>query len=408
MRASCCSELQDRRDLAFARRSVAILSETRLRLWTSRVGRLLLFTALAIGAGGGFRAHAAITGVSVHSPSLSNSATVSVTSPVHFEATAESDSGITGYVVYIDNQNVYRNFTPLLDAWVAIKPGSIHSVHIKAWDSTGSQFTTATYWINVTGAEPPTPPATATRVFPGVNPVGVWTVDNNLHVGGSCNDGRIAPFTSYSDPNTSNSPDVAQGGQHFILNSKCKYDDSLFFWKDRTTPQANHPNLLWDFWFYVPAATAASTVQALEFDLFQTVRLSNGVHEFMFGSQCNYASNQWQLYLPGTTRLTWVNTGLSPCQFATGSWHHLTYFLQRVTISGYQQIPAVFTPSSDLNVNLKFVSLTIDGRTLYLGGLANSTLSSWSPILGVQHQLDSSMSNATIEEYIDKETVTAW
>jgi hypothetical protein len=35
--------------------------------------------------------------------------------------------------------------------------------------------------------------------------------------------------------------------------------------------------------------------------------------------------------------LAWVNTGLSPCQFSTGAWHHMTYFLQRVTASGYQK-----------------------------------------------------------------------
>jgi hypothetical protein len=344
----------------------------------------------------------------VHSPSLSNSAIVNVTSPVHFEATAESDSVITGYVVYVDNQNVHRNFTPLLDAWVAVKPGTTHFVSIKAWDAAGSTFTTATYWINVTGAAAPTPPANATRVFPGVTSQIAWTVDNNINVGGTCNHGSIAPFTNYSDPNTSNSPGTALAGQHFVLTSKCRYDDSLFYWKDSTTPQASHTNLLWDFWFYIPASTAASTVQALEFDLFQAVRLSNGVHEFMFGSQCNYATNQWQVWLPGNAGLTWVNTGLSPCHFATGSWHHLTYFLQRVTSGGYQQIPAVFTSASDLNSSLRFVTLTIDGRTLYLGGLSPSTLQPWSTVLGVQHQLDSALANARIEEYIDKETLTAW
>jgi hypothetical protein len=406
MRASSCAGPLYRRDGEFVRRSLAISSQNHAQRWGGRAIRFILCAVLVVC--GGLRAQAAVNSVSVHAPSLSNSATINVTSPVHFEATAESDSAITGFVVYVDNQAVYRSFSPLLDAWVAVQPSATHSVYMKAWDATGSLLSTATYWINVTGAAPPTPPPTATRVYPGVNPLGAWTVDNNLHVGGSCNNGSIAPFTNSSDPNTGNSPDAAQGGQHFVLNSQCKYDDSLFFWKDRTTPQMNHTNLIWDFWFYIPAATAASTVQALEFDLFQTVRLSNGVHEFMFGSQCNYASNQWQLYLPGKTRLTWVNTGLSPCQFATGTWHHLTYFLQRVTASGYQQIPAVFSSSSDLNANLRFVTLTIDGRTLYLGGLANSTLSSWSPILGVQHQLDSSRSNATIEEYIDKETVISW
>jgi hypothetical protein len=355
------------------------------------------------------QAHATVNSLSVHSPGLSDTATVSVTSPIHFEATAESDSGITGFVVYVDDQDVYRHFGPLLDAWVAIKPGATHSVYVKAWDATGSLFRTQTYWINVTGAAPPTPPPTASRLFPGTSPLPAWTVDNNPHVGGACNHGSIGTFSNTSDPNTSNSPDSSQPvGRHFLLNSQCRYDDSLFVWKDPHNAQSGHTNLLWDFWFYVPAATAASTVQALEFDMFQAVRLNDGVHEFMFGSQCNYVSNQWQLWLPGKTKLTWVNTGLSPCQFATGSWHHMTYFLQRVTPSGYQHIPAALTASTDPNSSLRFVSLTIDGRTLYLGALSNSTVQSWRPVLGVQHQLDSAVANATLEEYIDKETITTW
>ena len=130
----------------------------------------------------------------------------------------------------------------------------------------------------------------------------------------------------------------------------------------------------------------------------------------MFGSQCNYATNQWQLWLPKNGGLTWVNAGLSPCQFSTGSWHHATYFLQRVTSGGYQQIPANFTPGSDTNTGLRFSTLTIDGNTMYLGGLSNSTIPypQWAPALGVQHQLDSAVAGATIEEYVDKESLTAW
>jgi hypothetical protein len=130
----------------------------------------------------------------------------------------------------------------------------------------------------------------------------------------------------------------------------------------------------------------------------------------MFGSQCDYATNQWQNWLPHSGGLTWVNVGLSPCQFSTGSWHHATYFLQRVTPGGYQQIPASFSPSSDTNTSVRFGTLTIDGNTMYLGGLSNSTIPNpkWSPVLGIQHQLDTAQAGVTIEEYVDKESVTTW
>ena len=356
-------------------------------------------------------AHSTVGAVSVRSPMLASGTTTNVTTPVHFSATAESDLTITGYVVYVDGNNVFRNFSPSLDAWVVLPPGGTHSVFVTAWDSSGGQLSTATYSIDVTGVITPNPPAIATRMANIDKPeLSSWIVDNSSGVGGECNDGSIGTFDQGSDPNTSNSPDFDGNGQHFIVKSQCAYDDSLFFWKNSQHPPSGSTNFLWDFWFYIPTTTQTNTVQALESDFFQAVRLSGGVHEFMFGSQCNYATNQWQIWLPNHGALTWVNAGLSPCQFTTGVWHHATYFLQRVTASGYQEIPRRFDSTSDTNTSLRFGTLAIDGVTSYLGGLSYSTIPSpaWSPVIGVQHQLDSAVSRVTIEEYLDKESLTTW
>ena len=359
----------------------------------------------------GLAAHATVTNVSVQSPKLSTSGSTNVTTPTHFAATAESDLEITGYVVYVDHVNVFRNFSPSMDAWVVLPPGGSHTVYITAWDSSGNHLSTATYTINVTGAAPPTPPSIATRIAEIDKPAtSYWTVDNNNGVGGQCNHGSIGTFDSAADPNTMNSPDFDENGQHFIVKSQCTYDDSLFYWKDPANPQSSSTNFLWDFWFYIPTTTRNSTVQALEFDFFQAVPLSDGVHEFMFGSQCNYASNQFQIWLPENGGLRWVNAGVSPCQFSTGTWHHAMYFLQRVTSAGYQEIPRQFDSSSDNNVNLRFGTLTIDGNTAYLGGFSYSTIPhpEWGATIGLQHQLDSSASGVTIEEYVDEESLTTW
>jgi hypothetical protein len=284
-------------------------------------------------------------------------------------------------------------------------------VYITAWDSSGSHLSTPIYSINVAAVAAPTPPNTATRTANIDKPASsYWTVDNNNGVGGQCNDGSIETFDHNSDPNTMNSPDFDENGQHFVVRSHCAYDDSLFYWKDPENPQLNSTNFLWDFWFYIPTSTRNSTVQALEFDFFQAVPLRDGVHEFMFGSQCNYATNQWQFWLPDKGGLTWVNAGLSPCQFSTGTWHHATYFLQRVTTSGYQEIPRQFDPSTDSNASLRFGTLSIDGVAAYLGGLSYSTIPhpAWGPTIGLQHQLDSSASGVTIEEYVDEESLTTW
>jgi hypothetical protein len=51
-----------------------------------------------------------------------------------------------------------------------------------------------------------------------------------------------------------------------------------------------------------------------------------------------------------------------------------------------------------------------DGVTTYLGQLSYSTIPSpaWSPVIGLQHQLDSAASGVTIEEYLDKESAPSW
>jgi len=337
---------------------------------------------------------ATVTAVSVQAPSLAGNGLTSLTSPVHFQATAESDLSITGYVIYVDDQNVYQNSAPLLDAFVVLSPG-VHYVYVKAWDSSGSLASTATYGMSVSSFAPPPPPPGATRRMRLSENASRWVVDNDPGVGGNCNDGSMAPFPSSSDPNTTNSPDAPRGGLHLVLASKCQYDDSLFYLKDTSNPSpyAGDTNFLWDFWFYIPTTTQTANIQALESDFFQALQLSDGVHEFMFGSQCNYGTNQWQLWLPQNGSLTWVNAGVAPCEFSNGAWHHATYFLQRVTPSGYQKIPANFDPSSDTNTSLRFGTLTIDGNTVYLGALSNSTV----PNSGV-----------TIEEYVDKESLTAW
>jgi hypothetical protein len=346
--------------------------------------------------------------IAIQSPLLSKTTTTNLLSPVHVQATAEDTAEITGYVVYLDGNNVYRNFSTAVDAWIMIPPGH-HTFYVKVWDA-HTNLKTFTYQINISGFAPPTPPLVAHRINNIDN--GTYTVDNNPNVGGACNHGSISSFASRADPNTMNLPASDHRGQHFVLASGCQYDDSLFYRKFNTNPlqYVGDTNFLWDFWFYMPTTTRPETMQALEADLFQTVPMVNGVHEFMFGSQCNYATNQWQIWLPKGAGLGWVNAGLSPCRFTTGQWHHVTYFLQRVTPGGYQEVPQAFGPTTDTNTSLRFGTLTIDDKTMYLGGVSWSTIPkpAWNTVLGVQHQLDSSVAGALIEEYLDKESLTAW
>ncbi|MGA9528740.1 MAG: hypothetical protein WBS24_11545 [Terriglobales bacterium] len=351
-------------------------------------------------------ARAQVTAVSLQSPALSDTGKTSLLSPIHVLATAEDTSPITGYVVYVDNHDVYSNSNSSADAWISI-PAGAHSLSVKALDA-NSSLATSTYQIDVTGFTAPAAPSNAHRIV-NIDSQG-WTVDNAPGVGGNCNNGSLGDFSSTSDPNTENVPASGQG-QHFILTSTCQYDDSLFYRKYSSTSFASDTNFLWDFWFYIPKTTQSNTVQALEFDLFHAVPLSDGVHEFMFGSQCNYVTNQWEFWLPVTSsQLSWLPPGNLPCRFTPGQWHHATYFLQRVSPSGYQVIPKAFTPSTDANISLRFGTVTIDGKSVYVGGVSWSTIPipQWSPVLGVQHQLDSAAAGAVIDEYADRESLTSW
>ena len=116
---------------------------------------LILISALCLCAG--ISAHAAVTLVSLQSPGLSAGRTSPVNSPVHFEATAESDQHVTGYVVYVDDKNVYQTMGSVLDAWVILPPDTTHFVYVRAWDAGGSFLASPTYWIRVTGLVPTQP-----------------------------------------------------------------------------------------------------------------------------------------------------------------------------------------------------------------------------------------------------------
>src|SRR5262249_5337371 len=92
-------------------------------------------------------AFAQVTAVSIQSPTLSANVSTDMISAIHLQATAEDFAKVTGYVVYVDDQNVYRNFSPSVDAWIVVPPGS-HTLYVKAWDAR-SNLATQVYDINV-------------------------------------------------------------------------------------------------------------------------------------------------------------------------------------------------------------------------------------------------------------------
>ncbi len=283
--------------------------------------RLILISLFCVCAG--ISAHATVTLVSIQSPGVSGSRTSPVNSPVHFEATAESDLHITGYVVYVDDRNVYQTMGPALDTWVILPPDTTHFVYVRAWDASGSFLASPAYWIRVTGLVPPIPPANATRITNLVAPPWMHLLRGWLTTrvtwAGSATMGSSEPLPTALTPIPGMRPtwpiSDSTGWSTASVSTTIVSSTGSMCLVGFPRAQISFGTL----WFYIPTTTDAATVQAIEFDLFQTVRFEDGVHEFMFGSQCHYRDNQWQLWLPQNGALTWVNTGLSPCQFQTGA-----------------------------------------------------------------------------------------
>src|SRR5438270_6408515 len=92
-------------------------------------------------------------GVSVQSPS-----STSVTSPVHFVATASSTHPITAMRIYVDGISVFHNTSGSLDTWLAIAAGQ-HTTVVQSWDSTGAVFKN-TMVLTIGNSSSPTPTPT--------------------------------------------------------------------------------------------------------------------------------------------------------------------------------------------------------------------------------------------------------
>src|SRR5262249_51239528 len=110
---------------------------------TISVLELLLFLSLAAMA----TAQSATIAVVTASPGPVSA------SPALFTPTAVDRAGypITGFVVYVDGVNVYRNYSSTLATWV-ILPFGTHNVFVRAWDSQGNFGSSPTIPLVVEGA----------------------------------------------------------------------------------------------------------------------------------------------------------------------------------------------------------------------------------------------------------------
>jgi hypothetical protein len=322
-------------------------------------------------------ATASFAGVTVSSPAAGSTAG----SPVHFVASATSTHPITAMRIYVDNISVYLISASKLDTYVTVAAGG-HSVVVQAWDSTGAVFKTPLS-LTVSGTTPtPTPTPTPTA-FPA--PPSTAVVKSNIDqmaAWDSCTvcagANAAGPVATYSMVENQASPSLDGLAAKFSISGTTPYSDALWWKQLGAADSATH--LKYDVAFYI---TNPGVAQALEFDNNQ----SNGVHKFIYGTQCNIKGNHWDVW--GNAAGNWISTGIACSAPTAFVWHHLTWEFQRTS------------------TNVIFVGFTYDGVTHYVNRSYPARSSSVHE-MNVAFQMDGDFAMHAYSTWLDKVTLTYW
>jgi len=323
-------------------------------------------------------ATAAFAGVTVSSPAAGSTSG----SPVHFVASATSANPVTAMRIYVDNVSVYLVSASKLDTLVTMSAGS-HFVVVQAWDSTGAVFKTP-LTLSVSGSSPtPTPTPAPVAALPAPPSTAVVKSNIDQMTGwASCTvcagANAAGPVATYSMVENQASPSLDGASAKFSISGTTPYSDALWWKQLGAADSATH--LKYDVDFYI---TNPGVSQALEFDNNQ----SNGVHKFIYGTQCNIKGNHWDVW--GNAAGNWISTGIACSAPPAFVWHHLTWEFQRTT------------------TNVIFVGFTYDGVTHYVNR-SYPARSSTVHEMNVAFQMDGDFAMHAYSTWLDKVTLTYW
>jgi hypothetical protein len=323
-------------------------------------------------------ATAAFAGVTVSSPAAGSTSG----SPVHFVASATSANPVTAMRIYVDNVSVYLVSASKLDTLVTMSSGS-HFVVVQAWDSTGAVFK-APLTLSVSGSSPtPTPTPTPVAALPAPPSTAVVKSNIDQMTGwASCTvcagANAAGPVAIYSMVENQASPSLDGASAKFSISGTTPYSDALWWKQLGAADTATH--LKYDVAFYI---TNPGVAQALEFDNNQ----SNGVHKFIYGTQCNIKGNHWDVW--GNAAGNWISTGIACSAPTAFVWHHLTWEFQRTS------------------TNVIFVGFTYDGMTHYVNRSYPARSSSVHE-MNVAFQMDGDFAMHAYSTWLDKVTLTYW
>lgn len=323
-------------------------------------------------------ATASFAGVSVSSPAAGSTSG----SPVHFVASATSTHPITAMRVYVDGVSAYLVSASSLNKYVTMSAGR-HSVVVQAWDSSGAVFK-APLSLTVSGSTPaPTPTPTPTGGLPAPPSTAVIKANIDQMTGwASCTVcagvNAAGPVATYSMVENQASPSLDGLAAKFSISGTTPYSDALWWKQLGAADSATH--LKYDVAFYI---TNPGVSQALEFDNNQ----SNGVHKFIYGTQCNIKGGHWDVW--GNAAGNWISTGIACSAPTAFQWHHLTWEFQRTS------------------TNVVFVGFTYDGVTHYVNRSYPARSSSVHE-MNVAFQMDGDSAMHAYSTWLDKVTLTYW
>jgi hypothetical protein len=282
--------------------------------------------------------------------------------------------------IYVDNISVYLISASKLDTSVTMSAGT-HSVVVQAWDSTGAVFKTPLSVIVGSGTPSPTPTPTGGLPAPPAGAVVKANIDQmtgweSCTVCAGAN--AAGPVATYSMVENQASPSLDGLAAKFSISGSTPYSDALW-WKQLGGADFA-TNLKYDVDFYI---TNPGVAQALEFDNNQ----SNGVHKFIYGTQCNIKAGHWDVW--GNAAGNWISTGIA-CSVPTAfQWHHLTWEFQRTA------------------TNVVFVGFTYDGVTHYVNR-SYPARGSGVHEMNVAFQMDGDFAMHAYSTWLDKVTLTYW
>lgn len=218
--------------------------------------------------------------------------------------------------LYIDGKKAYEVGSTTLNTNVTLSTGS-HRVAVQAVDKYNNITKTVKYVTiqSTTGAPPPPPPPppTSGTTYSNLQESSSWQTC------GSCgNQGGGGALATYSMTRGLTSPTVdgQSTSAQFSIGGNYAYTNA-YWYLHNTAPTTEINKLTYDFYIYVPAASATAP-QAIEFECQHTV---NGyVHNFAW--QADYASKQWRTF--DFINRAWIATVIPFSGFAPDTWHHIT------------------------------------------------------------------------------------